>query len=353
MAFTAQADAAAVSSLLGENGQQTLVNGLPHAISDEGKTRHWMLESFTKMALAAVQDLQRAGEAHREQLQADGEAAEAAIKEGETSVEVAGEAEKAADADVQQREEKLEKCKAALAKTKGERADAQSARDKVAKKYQQLENQKNEVTFQLEGQFLMLLGGGWEDEESRDAAIESVTQLLTELKAETSLIAAAPGALVKRPADRQEFDEFTLSSVKEILEARVASVTAELEAAAPGREDAEAEALGLSALADREGDEESTAMSDFIEAKAAAEKAVDARKEATAELARRHKALKKHSSTKAAAEESAKRIAETLEAAERLVAFEYKAAEPPAADVAMDTAAATEDVEMAGEQPVA
>jgi len=341
MAFAAQADAAAVAEILRDSGRQTLVDGLAHAVPCEGQARHWMQEKFAEMVRAALQELQRTSAAQHEQFEPTVAAAQAAIQQAETAQGAAAEAKKAAVAAVEEKAQAVERCRAALAKTKLERADAEAARHVVLRSWSGLEARRSGVAFLLEGPLRMLLDGDWEDEEGRDAAAESVAKALTEVGAEAALVVAAPVALAVRPQSREEFDRVTVDSAVEVLEERASSLNAQLLAAAPALEDAEAEALGLLALAERESGAEHEAKELCMVAKYEAKQATRALEEAGAEIARRHAALSDMLSGHVLEEERAKRIAAAMDAAERLVAFEYSTVQPSADAPADDAAMAT------------
>merc|ERR1719323_470818 len=191
----------------------------------------------------------------------------------------------------------------------------------------------------------MLREGGWEDEDVRDAAVEAVAGSLSSLRADAALAAAAPKALAMRTDGRRDFDELAVGCVAEFLQERIPGLARELGGRAPAREDAEAEALGLRALAEREADEEAAALVDLATAQGAEEAAKLERQAAEAEVARAQAALSVRLAEQVCEEDWAKRVDIALEAAERLVSFEYKAAQE-AAGAAADAKTAEEGAEM-------
>merc|ERR1712232_689544 len=62
---------------------------------------------------------------------------------------------------------------------------------------QKLESAKAEVESLQTGSFRMLLDGGWEDEEVRDACIDAVCSYLKDQGADAVLLAALPKALTR------------------------------------------------------------------------------------------------------------------------------------------------------------
>lgn len=337
MAYTAQADVDAVVRLLLESDlqpatRQMLVDGLPHAISSKSGQRHALQEQFVTLARATLQELQRGAAEKRGALREAIEAAEVHAEEGKTAEEAAGKGEEAAEAAVREKSERHAERQAALAYTRKQLKEAEAARDRTLKAWNQLEGQKSEVSFLIEGPLRMLREGGWEDEESRDSACDSVLQCLAQATAEPSLLAAAKAALACRPEKRTEFDLMTVTCVTEVLQEKANGLEQQMQANKLEKDDVVAEALGLMALASREGEEESSAHTDLLLARAAVQESIATRKEATAELKTRNQAVSQKLASQVLEEERAKLIDATLEAAERLVAFAYGPAAGEAAD---------------------
>jgi len=283
------------------------------------------------LARATLRDLECAATERGGELRATAEAARQRLEEGKVADEVAVRAEEAARAAVQEMTERLDRCRAALERTGAERAEAEAARDHILKAWSQLEGQKSEVTYLLDGPLRMLCDGGWEDEEVRDSALEAVVKRLRSLHAEAALVAAAPRALTCRPERREAFDELTVASVTEVLRARVDGLDEQLRTKRLERDDAVSEALGLSALSDREVADEAAARAGLLEAKASLQAAIQTRSDTTAELARRGEAVTEQLSVQVVEEERARLLAVALEAAERLVTFDYAHARDGAA----------------------
>jgi len=351
MASTAQADADMIVKLLLDSElpvatRQMFVDGMPHAIFAQSGVRHEFQKQFVSLARATLLDLQHTLGERQAAVEAAIEAAKTHCQEGKTALEVATQAEEAASAVVQEKAEELRKRRDAAAKTRLERTEAELVKDRLDKVWSQLESQKSTVSFLLEGHFRMLQDGGWGDEEARDTAVDEVQKYLQSLRAEPALLAASPTALACRPESRTSFDTLTTSCVEEVLRERAASLDQQLQEGQSQRQDATAEALGLAALLEREGEEEVTAHAALMEAKAALQDAVLVRTTATEEVARRGKAVSDQLSSQVLQEEQAKRVATTLEAAERLVAFEYEAVHQEPICLADTKASSMEDVEM-------
>jgi hypothetical protein len=94
-----------------------------------------------------------------------------------------------------------------------------------------------------------LSANGEEVKKNEDTA-DAVKEYLLEADADAVLIAAVPSVLDKGASERTGFDVVVHSTVKELLEKKVANLDTEIEAEAARQEDAHAEALGAFALVD-------------------------------------------------------------------------------------------------------
>jgi len=94
-----------------------------------------------------------------------------------------------------------------------------------------------------------LSANGEEVKKNEDTA-DAVKEYLLEADADAVLIAAVPSVLDKGASERTGFDVVVYSTVKELLEKKVANLDTEIEAEAARQEDAHAEALGAFALVD-------------------------------------------------------------------------------------------------------
>mmetsp|Transcript_80546 Transcript_80546/g.249924 ORF Transcript_80546/g.249924 Transcript_80546/m.249924 type:complete len:357 (+) Transcript_80546:95-1165(+) len=351
MAHTPQADIDIVAGVLRKSSlptatSQMLINGLPHVISSKDRPRHGMQEQFAGLVRSTLLDLTTATSERTAACQAGIAAGRGELEAAKAEQEATAQAEQAAAAAVLKKGEELERHRAAKARTESELATAEAARDRVQEAWRELEAQKSTMVSLIGGPLLMLREGGWEDDEARDSAIDAVAKQLKFIGADQALAAAARGALSTRPTARKEFDELVVSATSEFLEGKLASFEQQLLAAAPGREDAEAEAMGLAALSLRERLEELDAHSTLYDAKAAAEAASKTRQDAEATVRTRQDALSEKLTAQVLEDEWAQQLAKAAAAAERLVAFSYKA-EGPAAKGAPDQAASADTLSTA------
>jgi len=115
---------------------------------------------------------------------------------------------------------------------------------------QKLESAKSEVESLQTGSFRMLLDGGWEDEEVRDACIDAVCKYLQDQGADAVLLAALPKALARKPADCGAFDKITLDEASALFSSKVAESSSKLAEKEEEFEDIKAEHTGASAVRD-------------------------------------------------------------------------------------------------------
>jgi len=191
------------------------------------------------------------------------------------------------------------------------------------KSWEELQGERAEASFLMEGPLRMLLDGGWEDDDARDSALGAVGGYLASVQAEPTLLAAVPDALRCRPESRGPFDKLTASAVAELVKEKADDAAARIEAARPQQEDLSAEALGLWALSDREEEAERAARAALTAAKGALTSARSAAVQAADEVAEKDAAVGVKLAAQAREQEWGAEVAKALEAAERLVAFSY------------------------------
>jgi len=128
--------------------------------------------------------------------------------------------------------------------------ETEDAKAVVVVERQTHEAAKAEVESVQNGSFRMLLDGGWEDEEVRDACIDAVCSYLNTDGADAVLLAALPKALACRPAESGAFDKVAVDACSRLFSEKVAACTAKLAEGEENFEDSTAEHLGARAILD-------------------------------------------------------------------------------------------------------
>lgn len=128
--------------------------------------------------------------------------------------------------------------------------EAKKAKDLIAEEREKLEAAKNEIESVQNGSLRMLLDGGWEDVEVRDACIEGVCSYLKNADTDVVLMASLPKALARRPADYGEFDKITIEETLRVFGDKIQSFTVQLSEGEERFEDATAEHMGAWAILD-------------------------------------------------------------------------------------------------------
>jgi len=154
----------------------------------------------------------------------------------------------------------------------------------VAAERQTLEAAKAEVESVKDGSFQMLLEGGWEDDEIRDACIEAVCNYLREENADVVLLAALPKALSFPPAKRGPFDTISVEEANRVFSEKVSGLVGQLAAGQEKWEDATAEHLGAWAVFDVARDQERAASESRDSACASLQTAIEENRLAAAKV---------------------------------------------------------------------
>jgi len=115
---------------------------------------------------------------------------------------------------------------------------------------QKLEAAKAEVESIQNGSFRMLLDGGWEDDEVRDACIDAVCSYLKSEGADGVLLAALPKAFGCRPTECGSFDKIAVDEAVRTIADKVAACASQLAEGNERFEDVKAEYLGAWAILD-------------------------------------------------------------------------------------------------------
>jgi len=222
-----------------------------HALERGSQDRHQMQISMLGMVTEALEkaqgEAQEAEAAAKEDMKTSHEQLEA-LKATATA---ASETLAAARTKVSEKKEAVGECKRCIATEEQEYRKA-DALDRSGKKVMAgIEKRKKQASALLasilEKEFLS--ANGEEVKKNEDTA-DAVKEYLLEADADAVLIAAVPSVLDKGASERTGFDVVVYSTVKELLEKKVANLDTEIEAEAARQEDAHAEALGAFALVD-------------------------------------------------------------------------------------------------------
>ncbi|CAE8728061.1 unnamed protein product, partial [Polarella glacialis] len=129
-------------------------------------------------------------------------------------------AERQASADAEAKAEVVKASQEEVDNVKVEHSQVEASGRAAAECLEKLRAEQSAGTAISEGSLRMLMEGGWEDEELMQAAVDAVTEHLTNIHAEKALVAAVAGGLAVKPAARGLFDQITLESLTEVLAAR-------------------------------------------------------------------------------------------------------------------------------------
>lgn len=256
---------------LPEAVKEMFLIGLPNAF---GPNAHQYQKDFASMLRKGLD------QARASALEAQA-AKERDTKEAQTVLEVCQadmESKKAAeDAARAVLTEKLTALEEAQAKVKAEEvicAKAEGAKQLLSAERQRLESEKAEVESVKSGSLRMLMDGGWEEEEVRDACIDAVCHYLQSQGSDAVLLAALPKALKRKPAECGPFDKMAVDEAFRFVSAKVDSLEAQLAAGQEELDDAIAVHLGAWAILDVAGDKVSLANEERDAADAAVQNAV-------------------------------------------------------------------------------
>lgn len=318
--------------------RQMLLEGLPHCIAGADE-RHAYMDQFGELLGEAITEL--TGLANEKQAACDKAVAEAEAEamEAKAAHEAAAAAAEAAKGAAEARRAEAAAQQKAVNAAQKEHKQAEKQGNQESRERTKLREHHSKLVSVSEGSLRMLQEDGWEDEEVMTAAVHAVQECLEAIGAENVLLAAAPSALGKRVADRKPFDEITVGAVSEVLAKHVAQLGEEIAKMEPAEKEAQAELLGLWAIADVARDNLTKAQELAAEAEAASEAAADAESEAQAQAKVQQKVLKAAVAEQEAACEQVAALGAAQAAMARLLAGEYPEEAPVASPAASDKVA--------------
>jgi hypothetical protein len=253
-----------------ESVKQLLLAALPHSF---GTNVHQFQKEAASMLRKSLEEARAAaGEAQVATTQRVKEA-QIILEALQADVESSTGAEEAAHAVLNEKASAVEVAHETVKREEAACDEASSTKVEVVAEQQKHEAAKAEIESIQTGSFRMLLDGGWEDEEVRDACIDAVCNYLSAEGADVVLMAALPKALALRPAECGGFDKMAVDEAFRLISEKVAACDAKLKEHADAFEDATAEHLGAWAIADVAREKEKAANAERDAAHAALQSA--------------------------------------------------------------------------------
>jgi len=245
---TAVANVLAASAQLAESVKTMFLEGLPHAAADSSE--HPFQNEFMSLAggalqgskltvaeeLASIEEELKAAEGEVEAIKSAQADAAKALEEAADS---AAEAEAAATA-----------AQAAVQEAENEHLEAEHQSASFLQKRKEEQEERTNVDAIIQGPLRLLLDGGWEDEETKAAAIAAVEGLLGELRTDKVLMAASTHALGAKPDGRGRFDAVAIEAIVKALGDHISGIDSKLAETEDDEVNTKAEILGLWAIAD-------------------------------------------------------------------------------------------------------
>jgi len=239
-----------------ETVKQMFLASLPNAY---GSNLHPYQQEVAVMIRKSLEGARAAAADTQVSLAQNVQEARTALEACQANVESIQAAEETARTLLEERAAALETRKVAVEAEESVCKTAESSKVSLSAEKQELEEAKAEVESIKNGSFQMLLDGGWEDDEVRDACTEAVCNYLQEQGGDVVLLAALPKALSFPPAARGPFDTIAVDAASNAFLEKIAELTKQVDAAEEKCEDADAEYLGAWAISDVARDQEQLA----------------------------------------------------------------------------------------------
>jgi len=264
-----------------ETVKQMLLTSLPNAF---GPDMHQYQKEIASMMRQSLDTARTAVAETQDTLAQQVREDEAALQVLQSDAARKQVSEESARALLDEKAAELAKTNAAVAAEEIICEKAVASKEVVAAERQTLEAAKAEVESVKDGSFQMLLEGGWEDDEIRDACIEAVCNYLREENADVVLLAALPKALSFPPAKRGPFDTISVEEANRVFSEKVSGLVGQLAAGQEKWEDATAEHLGAWAVFDVARDQERAASESRDSACASLQTAIEENRLAAAKV---------------------------------------------------------------------
>lgn len=328
--------------------RRMLLEGLPHCIAGAGG-RHSYMDQFAELLGEALTEL--TGLASEKQAVCDRATADAEVQAAEAKAahEAAAAAAEAAQGAAEAKNAEATALQKAVTAAQKEHKQVEKQGVVEGRERTKVRDHHAKLVSVSEGSLRMLLEDGWEDEEVMAAAVHAIQESLEGINAESVLLAAAPSALGKRAGDRKPFDEITVGFVSEALAQAVAKLGEEIALIEPAEKEAQAELLGLWAIADVARDNLTKAQELAAEANAAFEAAAEVESEAKAQATVQQKVVRAAGIKQEASRQQVAAVEAARAAMARLCAGDYPE-QAPVASPARSTAS-QKVAEMAVDSP--
>jgi len=311
---------------------KVMIEGLPHAIQVNRGKPHPFQSRFISIVADMLGELSRDTEqkqgSHKTQL----ELLEKQVEESRAAHTAAMKAKEDATRQAHEMATQLKEWAEATQLTQAEHQQALHEKTKVDKRQTELESSKEYATSTLDGPFRLLLEGQHDEVAPIKTALEDVKTFLRGMGTEPALVAAAVRALGNKPADRGEFDSFTVSCVKDAFETEVSKINTLIADHQSKYESVTAEQLGLWALLDHERARNTAAQASLAEMELSLKAALDLCTSSQQEITARSENFSQKICEKVIVDNVVKELVSANEAVARLAAFSYEAADTSKTD---------------------
>lgn len=301
---------------------QMLIEALPFAfLRGPGAEFHTYQEEVQQFARSAIGAGRHCAVDRQETCMEQTKAREAELVSLQEACQSAAAAEEQARNDRDAKASDLNTVQMEIVSIEQEQKRAKKDEEACKKRLQDKNAAKPSTVAIIEGAWRMLMDGGWEDVEVRDASISAVSEHLDGIEtAEKALVAAVIGALKKKPVDRCEFDTVTIDFTNKFLTAYIEALDAEIQAVAAGETEAKYLALGAWAMLDCAKEREKLAWDELSKADAMVSQASAFRKAEEAKVSKQQELIAKQVKDQHLAEQKVAFFDRALKALDSLIA---------------------------------
>lgn len=328
-----------------EQSRTMIMEGLPHALAHE-TPKHEYQEKFLSLFQGMLEDARRFAAEKQATAEETSKLEETSLQSLQAAYSEATAAAEAARVAALDQASAMEKARQAVKDAERDHKETEREQSRFDKAFDQLLEEKAKVAYVLEGSFLLLAEGGWEDEDAKASAVDTVQSYLEGIGAEKVLVAAAHAALSTKMDSRKPFDKVTVEHVREVLEEKMRDITAKVEHEQIYYDKAKAELLGAWALADVARDNMLRAEDSCNAAEAARQASLKQQEEAQVGLCTQEAAQKAAVATLQQASEKVRLVEKAFCDFEQL-----RAGPPPAAEEATEDMSAPKEVDQMKTDP--
>jgi hypothetical protein len=227
-----------------------LAAGLPHALGAGAGQRHAYQEAVLDMAVEALRSGRHNAEEAKNEATAALEAERLKLQECTAHVDVVGSEQAAAEKTLADKQAAHDSAVKAVEADQVNLTQAEVVKGMIVKGMGERRSKRDRAASILDGTLSVLRGGGWGDAETCEDCISVVKEFLEGFSAESTLIAAFPGALRLQPEQRRPFDTMIEQAVIDVVTAELKKLEGEVNTGIAEEEHVSAEALGLWAILD-------------------------------------------------------------------------------------------------------